>query len=139
MRRLSVVGAAACVLSLAGCSSKHGGEVGEAAGAPISLVELNDLLHIGAGNGRLATKLSDFDREKGKFPRGYEAVKNGDIVVLWGAPPKGEGEVEKGTTQEIVAYEKNVPTEGGYVLLSGGTIKKMSVSDFNSAPKAGKR
>jgi hypothetical protein len=133
-----IFGAVVAVSIVAGCSS-HRAEVGDAAGAPVSLVELNDLLHIGAGNGRPATKLSDLDREKGKFPRGYEAAKNGDVVVLWAAKPKGEGEIEKGADQDIVAYEKNVPTEGGYVLFSGGTIKKMTPSEFNAAPKAGKR
>src|SRR5262245_29366415 len=123
---------------LAGCSSQQAGDVAEMRGAPASLFEVNDLLHGGGANGGPATQLSDFEKRKSLFPRGYHAVKNGDIIVLWGVPPKGEGEVEKGVRQEIVAYEKDVPSAGGYVLYSGGTIKKMTASEFAAAPKAGK-
>jgi hypothetical protein len=119
--------------AVAGCSSKTGGTVEELKEAPASLVELNEILHGGP-----ATQLSDLEHRKKFGPRGYQAVKNGEVIVLWGVPPKGEGEIEKGANQEIVAYEKDVPTSGGYVLFSGGAIKKMTASDFAAAPKAGK-
>ena len=41
--------------------------------------------------------------------------------------------------EAVVAYEKNAPTQGGYVLLSAGTVKKVSAAEFASAPKAGKK
>jgi hypothetical protein len=55
-------------------------------------------------------------------------------VVLWGTPLKGEGQT--GKDEEVLAYQKEVPAQGGYVLLSAGTVKKMSASEFQSAPKA---
>ncbi len=121
-----------------GCSSKPAA-VAELAAAPASLLELGDLLRSAAGaNGRPPTGPSDLDAKQHLFPQAYKAVKNGDVVVLWGAPPKGEGAIEKGEGNDIIAYEKNVPTEGGWVLLSAGSVKKMSAADFNAAPKAGK-
>jgi hypothetical protein len=137
MTTRSVAVAVTC-FTLVGCSSKSGGDIGDVKGAPVSLTELADLLHAGGTNGRPPTQLSDLDRRKSMFPRGYEAVKNGDVVVLWGTPPKGEGEIEKGGSEDVVAYEKVVPTEGGYVLYSGGTIKKMTAAEFAAAPKSGK-
>lgn len=120
---------------LVGCSSRPGAG-GETSAAFGNLLEVNDLLHMAAGEtARVPAKLAALDgRPKSMFPRGYEAVKSGNVVVLWEAPLKGEGEV--GKDEAVIAYEKNVPTEGGYVLLSAGTIKKMTASEFQSAPKA---
>jgi hypothetical protein len=71
------------------------------------------------------------------FPKAYESVKSGEVIVLWGTSPKGEGDV--GNDEVVLAYEKKVPTEGGYVLMSAGTVKKMTAAELNSAPKAGKK
>jgi hypothetical protein len=64
-------------------------------------------------------------------------VKSGEVVVLWGAALKGEGAV--GQDEAVVAYEKGVPTDGGYVLLSAGTVQKMNAAEFAAAPKGVKK
>lgn len=69
-------------------------------------------------------------------PLGYQAVKAGEIVVVPGATMPGEG--DKGGTTAIVAYEKDVPTQGGHVLLNNGTVKRMTADEFRTAPKMGK-
>ena len=48
----------------------------------------------------------------------------------------GEGEGDR-APKGVVAYEKKVPDEGGYVLLQNGNVVKMTVAEFKSAPKAG--
>jgi hypothetical protein len=116
---------------VAGCSSRP-----RAADAPeITLLqEVNDLLRSATGAAhRPPMRLADLDRYQSMYPRGYAAVKSGDVVVLWGTAQKGEGEVGKGET--VVAYEKNVPTDGGYALLSAGTVKKMTAAEFDATPK----
>jgi hypothetical protein len=118
---------------LVGCSSRS---KATATGRFLVLQDVNDLLHAAAGaTGRLPAGLADLDRHKGMFPRGYEAVQSGAVVVLWGASIQGEGDI--GKNEVVVAYEKGVPTDGGHVLLSAGTVKKMTASDFNAAPKGG--
>jgi len=126
---------AAALGLLAGCSSKPSG----AAVAPevTLLQDVNDLLRAAGTSGRLPAQGADLDRHKNMFPRGHEAVKTGNVVVLWGAPFQGEGDV--GKNEVVVAYEKNVPTEGGHVLLSAGSVKKMTAAEFNAAPKAGQK
>jgi hypothetical protein len=121
---------------LPGCSSKpHNVEVPP---EHMLLQEVNELLHSTTKGGRPPTKLSDLSREQqSMFPRAYEAMKSGNVVVLWGTPPKGEGDVGKDET--VLAYEKNVPTEGGHVLLSAGTVKKMTAAEFSATPKPGKK
>ena len=119
---------------LAGCSSRPGGE-GEVSPEFAKLQELNDLLHVASGaTGRVPAKLADLVRHRSMFPRGYEAANSGNVVILWGAPLKGEGDMDK--DEAVVAYEKAVPTEGGYVLLSAGTVKRMTAAEFQEAPKA---
>ena len=68
--------------------------------------------------------------------KAYDSVKSGDVVVLWGTPMQGEGDSGKG--EVLMAYEKKVPTDGGYVLLSAGTVRRMSAADFAAAPKTKK-
>jgi hypothetical protein len=121
---------------LAGCSSRPG------EGAPsvfTELQEVNEMLHSAAGvSGRVPARLADIaPRFQSMYPRGYAAVKSGAVVVLWGAPVKGEGDAGKG--EVVVAYEKAVPTDGGYVLLSAGTVQKMTADEFKAAPKGGKK
>jgi uncharacterized membrane protein len=83
-------------------------------------------------------RLSDLEKHRKTFPLAYDAIKKGEIVVLWGVAPKGEGEIAKGGGQEVLAYEKAVPQDGGWALLSEGTVKKMTAAEFTAAPKAGK-
>jgi len=132
MIRVARVTVALALGLLAGCSSKPPG-----ASVPPDLTllqEVNDLLRAGGPPGRLPGKVSDLDRAKEMFPRAYETVKSGKVVVLWGAPTQGEGDV--GKDEKVVAYEKQTPTEGGYVLLSAGSVTKMTAEEFKAAPKA---
>lgn len=71
-------------------------------------------------------------------PAGVSAVKNGDIVVQWEATlPDTSEEPGKVTSNEVLAYQKEVPESGGYVLMLDRTVKKMSAEEFQAAPKAG--
>jgi hypothetical protein len=135
MTMLRLVVLAAGLGLLGGCSPGPGKDAPPEYGL---LQEVNELLRAADGGlGRPPAKLADLGRYQANFPRAYEAVKSGDVVVLWGAAQKGEEEV--GRDEEVLAYEKTVPSDGGYVLLSAGTVKKMTAAEFNAAPKAGKK
>lgn len=132
---MRVVLASSLTLML-GCSDKAGQPGGEGAAGLTILQDVDSLLRAGAGSsGRAPAKLADLDRFESMYTRGFHAVKSGDVVVIWGAALKGEGQT--GQNESVVAYEKAVPSEGGLVLLSAGSIKKMSADEFKAAPKAG--
>ena len=66
-----------------------------------------------------------------------EVARRGDIVVLWGAAlPDTKEEPGQSTAPEILAYGKDVPEKGGYVLHLDRTVTKMTADEFKSAPKA---
>jgi hypothetical protein len=119
---------------VAGCSASAS-KTGKAARDFRVLEEVNELLHASTGK-RAPSKLADLNPKKDIFPHGYDAVKTGDVVVVWGTPLAGEGDA--GKNESVLAYEKKVPTEGGYVLLSAGTIKKMTPDEFNATKGAKK-
>lgn len=58
----------------------------------------------------------------------YPSVLRGDVVVLWGA--------NIGAGSAILAYEKDAPAKGGWVLLQDRSMKQMSAEEFKAAPKA---
>ncbi|QJW94053.1 hypothetical protein [Frigoriglobus tundricola] len=100
------------------------------------LREVGDLLRAAAPvPGRGPAKLADLTRLEPVYPQAYQAVKSGEVVVVWGAAMKGEGEVGKGGG-EVIAHQKAVPTEGGHVLLNTGEVKQMTADEFKAAPKA---
>ena len=64
---------------------------------------------------------------------------DGDVVVLWG--PSSRTRAEEGSedsADEVLAYEKRVPEQGGEVLMKNRTVKTMTADQFKAAPKAGK-
>ncbi len=84
-------------------------------------------------NGKKITKPQELVQFENSFPLGAKSVKSGDVIVLWGV--KMANEDGSGVTGELVAYEKKVPTEGGFVLLQDGNVKKMTAAEFEAAPK----
>ena len=42
-----------------------------------------------------------------------------------------------GASKTVLAYEKNVPAKGGWVLLADASARKMTAEEFKKAPKAG--
>ena len=49
----------------------------------------------------------------------FERVKSGEYIVRWGAP----------LTDPVLAYEKNAPTQGGWVLRGNGRVEKLSAEE----------
>jgi len=134
--RYLIAGFGFCLVLGLGCSGSNTGQAVPGQEQQLILQDVSDLLHTSAG-GRPPSKLADLHRHEQNFPKGYAAIKSGDVVVLWGTPLQGEGQV--GSNETIIAYEKAVPKDGGFVLLSAGTVKKMSPDEFNAAPKSGKK
>lgn len=81
--------------------------------------------------GRGPTRLSELAEEAQLYPRGYEAIRSGSVVVVWGVVLPMTG-----GSGSVIAYQSQAPTAGGVVVLQNGEVKQMSASDFASAGKA---
>jgi hypothetical protein len=126
-------------LTLAGCSS-DAPSPSDQQGPPkdLMLVQVGGLVSSAASENRRAPQsLAEVAKFESTYPLGYAAVKSGDVVVIWGASVAAEGDVAAGRAgTNVIAYEKQTPTEGGLVLLENGNVKKMSADEFKAAPKA---
>jgi hypothetical protein len=95
-----------------------------------ALAELGEMLKSLAEERRKPPgKLAELESVEPMIPLAGPAIRSGNIVYIWGAGYAAGG-------NQVVAYEKKVPSEGGYVLLQDGTVKEMSSAEFSSAPKA---
>ena len=67
-------------------------------------------------------------------PTGFQALESGDCIAVWGAGISDAA----GAGSAVLVYDKNVPQQGGYVLMQNGEVKKMTAQEFQAAPKAKK-
>jgi hypothetical protein len=66
------------------------------------------------------------------MPNAFDRIQSGEFVIVWGV---GLSKAP-GTGNQVLAYEKKAPLEGGAVLLRNGTVKTMTSEEFSKAPKA---
>jgi hypothetical protein len=117
------------VVLLTGCSQKppirSTQEIGK--------IELQDIGEMyaafAAKNGKPPANAADLKPLALGSPIAGRGLNNPNFVVLYGTPVGGSS---------VLAYHKDVPTLGGLVLLSDGTVKSMSIEEFQAAPKTGK-
>jgi hypothetical protein len=84
-------------------------------------------------------KLDDLDAVRSMGANGFEAVRTGKIILRYGAtlPDTGE-EPGQSPSDEVLAYQSQVPESGGKVLMLNRTIRTMTAEEFKAAKKAGK-
>jgi len=75
-------------------------------------------------------RLKDFEPMEVGFPNGYQALKSGQCVAVWGVPLKGAD------SQTVLAYRKEVPSQGGLVLLADETVKTVTAEEFKAFARA---
>ena len=100
---------------------------------------------------QVAEALRNFQLATGKPPKslkelrsapgdsgGADLVVSGAVVVAWNAPlPDTQEEGGASPNEEVLAYGKDVPAQGGPVLLLNRTIRRMTAEEFKAAARAG--
>lgn len=136
-RRLFLLSLALCPLMLAGCGEEKKSTAATEPSQSDLLLEVVGLIrNHTAATGKGPQKIADLAPYETEYQRGFAAVKNGDIVVLWGSTVAGEG---GGGGKVVVAHLKGVPESGGEVGFEDGSVAKMSAGEFASAKKGGKK
>jgi hypothetical protein len=81
---------------------------------------------------RPPAQLADLDRLEPLVPLSVQELRSGDVVYFWGAGLSTEGNA----SSTVLAHEKKVPSEGGWVLMQDGSVRQMTSDEFQAAPKA---
>ena len=123
--RYAVLVAGLCFLT--GCSSNPGKD----APAEYTLLqEVNELLHTAEGKlGRPPARLADLARAQSLHPRAYEAVKSGEIVVLWGGALTAELKRRLWLIFGLGALQGAV----GWWMVTSGLSERIEVSHYRLA------
>lgn len=129
------------MVALFGLASGCGGSSGS--GLPkerVALEEIADLYRsYSADHGKPPQKLSDLQVLRPVGPTGVTALESGAVVLSYGVPMTDTNEGAAVTpSEDVLAYEKKVPDEGGQVLLLDRRIRTMTVDEFKAAKKASK-
>jgi hypothetical protein len=83
-------------------------------------------------------KAADLTKMEMVAPSGAIAIKTGEVVVRLGATlPSIEEGPPSGSSDEVLAYYKDVPQSGGQVLMLNRTVKTMTAEEFKAAKLAG--
>ncbi len=86
-----------------------------------------------------AKALKDLAAFGNATPSGFEAIRKGDVLVRYGATlPDTAEEPTSPASDEILAYAKDVPQQGGPVLTLDRRIRTMTADEFKAAKLAGK-
>jgi hypothetical protein len=77
--------------------------------------------------------LEEFKKYGGAPPEVNQALEHGDFAVFWGVHIIKD--MPKGTGVTVLGYDKDVPAQGGWVLMGDGTVKEMTAKEFEAAPR----
>jgi hypothetical protein len=69
----------------------------------------------------------------GEFPRSVQDLNDGSVVFLYGVRPN---EMVDGASQTVLAYDKDVPTNGGLVLLGDASVRIVTAQELQKMPQA---
>jgi hypothetical protein len=95
------------------------------------MVPENDLRQSAGKPPRSLADMPDLRRDMSKA---YTAFEKGLYVVNWGADPN---HAPDGASRTVLAYEKAAPEMGGVVVFLDGSIRNVTVQEFQTFAKPG--
>jgi hypothetical protein len=126
-------------VAAASCGGSNGEPLPPDVMNDVRLREVGELYRIYQANKKKAPKaLKDLNAFANSTPSAYESIHGGAIVVRWGAtlPDTSEEPTTRGAT-EVLAYLKDVPQQGGPVLMLDRSTRRMTANEFKAAKLAG--
>jgi hypothetical protein len=135
--------AAALALGEAGCKRKDKEEQGEPIRGKLNPVAQNDLQQIAmafhgyceSNPNRGPAKAEDLAPYFENNKRLLDLLKSGDIVFPYNVSLHELSRLG-GLSNVVLAYDKGVPTEGGYVVMADAAPRRMSADEFKKATVA---
>ena len=100
--------------------------------AQLSIGQVGQIFHrLSEGAKATAQGLNDLQSLQRMYPAAVESIKSKDVLIYWGVGLSDGPEA----ASTVLAYHKDVPENGGEVLMQDGTAKKMTAEEFKAAPK----
>jgi hypothetical protein len=112
----------------AGC---RGSTVSADSRASIDLKDIHEMyMHFIKSQEKPPAQLSDLAKKEyeGIYPAAVNGLRQGKYVVLWGVKDKAAA--------TPLAYEKDVPNQGGAVVMADGSVRAMTPDQFKAAGKS---
>src|SRR5262245_56798676 len=72
-------------------------------------------------------QVEDLEAQSSEVPTLYKQIQQGEFIVVWNAALCPDGNEND---KYVLGYEKGVPDSGGYVLLGGGFVTRMTPEQF---------
>jgi hypothetical protein len=120
---------AAILILPAGCSSSSA--VPETR-SQLSIGQIGQLFHfLQKGQKPPPTGPDDIIPLQRQLPAAVDSIISKDVLVFWGVGLSDSAEA----ASTVLAYQKDVPEQGGEVLMQNGTAKKMTADEFKAATK----
>ena len=117
------------IISLPACGDSTVNAPSPASDPGDGLRELGEVYKFRASNRMpVPTKVEDLAENEAAMTNAWNAIQAGKIVVVWRVGYSS-------SSSEVLAYEKDAPSNGGKVLLRNGTVKEMSAEQFRAAKK----
>lgn len=100
---------------------------------PLLMRQIGLAYHNSFDNARKAPANAEDLKKYLEGGKAYDLLKSGKVVFIYNVSPL---DMVDGTTNTVLAYEKDAATMGGYCLFGDGVVKKLSAEEFASAKKA---
>lgn len=95
------------------------------------LKNIGTAYQVAANLGKPPASIADLDPND--IRQQVPLLKDGTLVILWGSDPQN---APGGASNTVLGYVKDVPENGGVVLMLDGTVRPtMTPAEFNAAPK----
>jgi hypothetical protein len=129
------------LLPSTGCGKKDdkGGDPGKGGGGDtqaanhMKMIGLSFHTFWDSKGGKGPTKAEDLEPYLEKGNPAFTLLKEGKYDAAWNL--KQQAAIKAGMDKVAVAWEKDVPTRGGYVALATGESKMMTADEFKALPK----
>lgn len=125
-----------CSLPMVGCGGLPDEEPKSLLGpsSEQALVSLKDMLQgIEKEKAPMPRSIADLSQWGPGYPAAEVFLQSGEVNYAWGT------KIDSGKADVMIAFEKNAPQEGGFVLMQDGTVKKVTAEEFAGLKFAGKK
>ena len=125
----------------AGCGSSPEKSAMETSAEAQGLKNLGKMYGVVSRSLKRAPKtIDELRKAESEVPGGFNSVGETNVAIFLGAElAESTGKPGDDAAETVLAYDRMVPLQGGYVLMRDGSVRRMSADEFKTAKKAGKK